>query len=110
VLTSPTVELNVDLLPPHGEAETLLLVLHFLAPGESIALVADHDMGPLLEDIDAAWPGAIEWERGQGGPELWEVVLGRRAVAPGVVASDQPAGRRVAVVPLARERAVRIVA
>jgi uncharacterized protein (DUF2249 family) len=76
--TTPRVELNMNLLPPRGKHATIFRVLDALAPGESMRLFIDHDPAPLRRQLAAERPNGFEWADEQEGPELWQVMLGRK--------------------------------
>lgn len=75
---NPTLELSVNLLPARGKHATIFCVLDALAPGESMRLFVDHDPAPLHRQLAAERPDGFEWAYEEEGPELWQVVLGRR--------------------------------
>ncbi|MFI0408437.1 DUF2249 domain-containing protein [Actinomadura sp. 3N508] len=50
-----------------------------LAPGESFALVNNHDPKHLRREFEAAHPDAFSWEYEESGPDLWRVRIGRTA-------------------------------
>jgi uncharacterized protein (DUF2249 family) len=50
-----------------------------LAPGESFALVNNHDPKHLRREFEAAHPGAFTWEYEETGPEVWRLRIGRPA-------------------------------
>ncbi|GAA1861322.1 DUF2249 domain-containing protein [Actinomadura bangladeshensis] len=50
-----------------------------LAPGESFALVNNHDPKHLRREFEAAHPGAFSWEYEETGPEVWRLRIGRPA-------------------------------
>ncbi|GAA4227243.1 hypothetical protein GCM10022254_14470 [Actinomadura meridiana] len=50
-----------------------------LAPGESFALVNNHDPKHLRREFELAHPGAYTWDYEQSGPDLWRIRIGRAA-------------------------------
>lgn len=78
MIAAPTLELNVNLLPPRAKFATIVRVLDELAPGQSLRLVVDHDPAPLRRQFAAARRNDLEWVDEEAGPDLWQVVVGRR--------------------------------
>lgn len=76
--TVPTVELNVNVLPPREKHATIFRTFESLAPGESMRLIVDHDPAPLRYQLAAERPNGFEWTYEEQGPDLWKVLLGRK--------------------------------
>jgi uncharacterized protein (DUF2249 family) len=63
---------------PHGQRHPRIFgIFARLAPGESFALVNNHDPKRLRKEFDATHPAAFTWDYVESGPEQWRVRIGR---------------------------------
>ena len=71
----------VDLRPlmrPQRHA-TVFAALDQLGGGETFILINDHAPIPLLQHIEATWPGCFSFEWLLDGPRDWQVAITRAA-------------------------------
>jgi uncharacterized protein (DUF2249 family) len=77
-LLSVDARLDVRSLP-HGERHTGVLAAVDALPGDgALVLIAPHAPRPLLAEIDARYPGQIDTQWLQEGPEVWQIRLHRQ--------------------------------
>jgi uncharacterized protein (DUF2249 family) len=83
-----TVDARVDVRNlPHGQRHAQVLAAVDTLPADgAVVVVAPHAPRPLLAEIDARYPGQIEVQWLQEGPQVWQIRLHRRSVAPAVTA------------------------
>ena len=75
-----TVDARLDVRSlPHGQRHARVLAAIEALPGDgALVLVAPHAPRPLLAEIDARYPGQIDAEWLQEGPEVWQIRLHRQ--------------------------------
>jgi uncharacterized protein (DUF2249 family) len=67
---------------PHGERHARVLAAVDALPSDgALVLVAPHAPRPLLAQIDARYPGQLDVEWLQEGPDVWQIRLHRRPVS-----------------------------
>jgi uncharacterized protein (DUF2249 family) len=77
-LLSVDARLDVRSLP-HGERHARVLAAVDALPGDgALVLIAPHAPRPLLAEIDARYPGQIDTQWLQDGPEVWQIRLHRQ--------------------------------
>lgn len=76
---STPIDLDVRALAPRERHERIFGELDRLAAGQSLRLINDHDPKPLSYQLMAEHPDAFDWAPDEHGPEVWSVVITRRA-------------------------------
>lgn len=80
--TSTTVEeLDVRNLAPAQRNEALFDRVYELGFGASFISINDHDPKPLLQQLEAEFPGQFSSTYVEAGPLVWRVEIGRREKA-----------------------------
>lgn len=78
--------LDVRELPPRERHARIFATFEQLASGQALLLVNDHDPKPLYYQFMAEYPGEVDWQYVEQGPEVWRVRIGKvtkAAVAAG---------------------------
>jgi uncharacterized protein (DUF2249 family) len=70
-------ELDVRAIPHAIRHATIFGALESVRPGAGLELVAPHDPLPLLDQVQARWPGAFTVSYRERGPEAWRLILVR---------------------------------
>lgn len=73
------IDLDVRTLAPRERHERIFSDLDRLAPGQNLRLINDHDPKPLYYQLMAEHPDEFDWAPDERGPEVWSVVITRRA-------------------------------
>lgn len=79
--TTAAVMLDVRAIPPRNRHPLIFGIFAALPSGESLVLTNDHDPKPLFYQLQAEEEGRFSWDYLQSGPEVWQVRIGRTAVA-----------------------------
>jgi uncharacterized protein (DUF2249 family) len=74
--------LDVRTIPPRIRHPMIFETFDQLPIGGTLKLVNDHDPKPLYYQFQAERLGQFTWEYQQEGPEVWEVVIGKKGGAP----------------------------
>ena len=69
--------LDVRTIPPVYRHQLIFETFEALKPGESFALVNDHDPKPLYYQFQAERAGEFTWNYNEQGPTVWSVVIGK---------------------------------
>jgi len=69
-----------DINPLHRHTIIFQLIEH-LAPGGSLQLMADHPPRPLRYQVEARYGALMKWSYLEEGPDVWRVLISRRARA-----------------------------
>jgi uncharacterized protein (DUF2249 family) len=69
--------LDVRDLPPRERHARIFASFGELAPGQGVLLVNDHDPKPLYYQFMAEYPGEVDWQYLEQGPEVWRVRIGK---------------------------------
>ncbi|GAA2358560.1 DUF2249 domain-containing protein [Dactylosporangium salmoneum] len=72
--------IDVRALPHDQRHARVLAAVDVLPADAALVLVAPHAPRPLLAEIDARYPGQIDTEWLQEGPDVWQIRLHRQAV------------------------------
>ncbi len=77
--TSETEELPLDVreMPPVRRHPVIFDRFNSLALGDSFILVNDHDPKPLFYQLKAEYPGVLQWDYLEQGPDVWRVRIGK---------------------------------
>ncbi|MFO7324044.1 MAG: DUF2249 domain-containing protein [Chloroflexota bacterium] len=70
--------IDVRAIAPRERHPLIFQTFDALAPGESFALVNDHDPKPLYYQFSFEREGLFDWEYLEQGPEVWRVRISRR--------------------------------
>jgi len=77
--------LDVRKLPPRERHALIFKTFEQLSLGQAVLLVNDHDPKPLYYQFMAEYPGEVDWQYMEQGPEVWRVRIGKvTKVAPAV--------------------------
>ena len=68
---------DVRTLAPMYRHQRIFEAFESLKPGETFALVNDHDPKPLYYQFQAEHTGEFTWNYVEQGPEVWQVVIGK---------------------------------
>jgi uncharacterized protein (DUF2249 family) len=68
---------DVRSIPPLYRHQLIFETFQALNPGESFALVNDHDPKPLYYQFQAERAGEFTWNYVEQGPAVWSVVIGK---------------------------------
>lgn len=71
----PTIDVRT--LPPYERHPRIFSVLAALKPGQSFAIVSDHEPRPLQYQIQARFPDLFDWTYVERGPQIWRVLISR---------------------------------
>ncbi len=74
---TPKTTLDVRTLAPMYRHQRIFETFEALKPGESFALVNDHDPKPLYYQFEAERTGEFTWNYVEQGPTVWHVVIGK---------------------------------
>ena len=69
--------LDVRTIPPMHRHTLIFETFESLQPGETFALLNDHDPKPLYYQFRAEREGTFTWEYVEQGPETWRVKIGK---------------------------------
>ncbi len=72
-------KVDVRPLAPKDRHPTIFDTFATLRPGEAFELVNDHDPKPLYYQFQAEHTGQFTWDYIEQGPEVWRVVIGKKA-------------------------------
>jgi len=75
--TTPGTTVDVRAIAPLYRHKIIFQAFESLHPGETFALVNDHDPKPLYYQFQAERTGEFTWEYAEQGPEVWRVVIGK---------------------------------
>lgn len=80
--SEPGAELEVDALdvrelPPVRRHPIIFDRFNSLVEGASFILINDHDPKPLFYQLKAEYPGNLQWEYLEQGPDVWRVRVGK---------------------------------
>lgn len=73
----PTIDVRT--IPPDERHPRIISLLEALKPSQSFAIVSDHEPRPLQYQIQAKFSGLFDWTYVEQGPEVWRVVISRKA-------------------------------
>ena len=85
---APRQTLDVRAIAPRERHPLIFNAFEALAPGASLLLINDHDPRPLYYQLQAEYPGEVDWTYAESGPEVWQVAITH--LAPGQAAADSP--------------------
>lgn len=71
-------EFDVRTLSPENRLVEIIRILDGLAPGEPLMLVNDHNLNPLLRQVQAQRPGRFDWSIVEAGPTRFRIEIRRR--------------------------------
>ncbi len=71
--------LDVRSMEPARRHTLIFDTFEGLEPGETFALLNDHDPKPLYDQFQAFRPGTFHWEYAEQGPEIWRVLIRKTA-------------------------------
>ena len=74
---TPKTTVDVRTLAPMYRHQRIFEAFESLRPGESFALVNDHDPKPLYYQFQAEHTGEFTWNYVEQGPTVWNVVIGK---------------------------------
>ena len=69
--------LDVRMVAPAHRHQLIFDTFQSLQPGESFALVNDHDPKPLYYQFQAERAGEFSWNYVEQGPQVWRVIIGK---------------------------------
>ena len=69
--------LDVRAVAPLHRHTLIFQTFEALKPGETFALVNDHDPKPLYYQFQAERAGEFTWDYTEQGPEIWRVLIGK---------------------------------
>jgi uncharacterized protein (DUF2249 family) len=69
--------LDVRELAPRERHARIFKTFEQLALGQGVLLVNDHDPKPLYYQFMAEYPGEVDWQYVEQGPEVWRVRIGK---------------------------------
>lgn len=77
--TTTTFKTTIDVrtIAPMYRHQRIFETFESLKPGETFALVNDHDPKPLYYQFQAERAGEFTWNYMEQGPEVWSVVIGK---------------------------------
>ena len=80
---APVFKTTVDVrtLPPRQRHPLIFGSFDTLAAGEALLLINDHDPKPLYYQFQAESTGGFTWDYLETGPEVWQVRIGKPALA-----------------------------
>ncbi|MBC7281609.1 DUF2249 domain-containing protein [Hoeflea sp.] len=73
--------IDVRTIPPHERHPRIFSMLEALEPGQSFAIVSDHEPRPLQYQIEARFPDVFGWTYVEQGPEVWRAVISRESAS-----------------------------
>ena len=75
--STPKMTVDVRTLAPMHRHQRIFETFESLKPGETFALVNDHDPKPLFYQFQAEHTGEFTWKYVEQGPNVWQVVIGK---------------------------------
>lgn len=74
---TPKTTLDVRSIAPLYRHQRIFETFESLKPGETFALVNDHDPKPLYYQFEAERTGTFTWNYVEQGPQVWRVMIGK---------------------------------
>ncbi len=81
-------KIDVTLLPPPHRHQVIFKALEDMKEGQELLLSVDHNPAPLYYEMKARFPKTFDWEFLEEGPQVWQVLIGKRMVASGKKVAD----------------------
>ncbi len=74
---TPKTTVDVRTIAPVYRHQLIFETFESLKPGETFALVNDHDPKPLYYQFEAERTGEFTWNYVEQGPQVWKVMIGK---------------------------------